>query len=30
MTIRALVWGENVHEHMNKVVGDLYPRGMHA
>ena len=29
MAIRALVWGENVHEHMNKVVGDNYPKGMH-
>lgn len=29
MTIKALVWGENIHEHMNKVVGDNYPRGMH-
>jgi trehalose utilization protein len=30
VTIRALVWGENIHEHVNKAVGDLYPRGMHA
>jgi len=29
MAIRTLVWGENVHEHVNKTVGDLYPRGMH-
>ena len=29
MAIRALVWGENVHEHVNKVVGDNYPKGMH-
>lgn len=29
MTIRALVWGENIHEHVNKIVGDLYPKGMH-
>lgn len=30
MTIRALVWGENVHERTNKVVADNYPNGMHA
>lgn len=30
MTIRALVWGENVHERINPVVGALYPDGMHA
>ncbi len=29
MTIRAIVWGENVHEQTNKVVADLYPEGMH-
>jgi trehalose utilization protein len=29
MTIRAVVWGENVHEHENKIVGELYPTGMH-
>ena len=29
MTIRAVVWGENVHEQENKIVGDLYPNGMH-
>lgn len=29
MTIRAVVWGENVHEQKNKIVGDLYPKGMH-
>ncbi|MEP0940646.1 MAG: ThuA domain-containing protein [Rhizobiaceae bacterium] len=29
MTIRAVVWGENVHEQKNKIVGDLYPNGMH-
>lgn len=27
--IRAIVWGENVHEQKNKVVSDLYPNGMH-
>ena len=30
MPIRAVVWGENVHERKNKVVADIYPRGMHA
>lgn len=30
MPIRTIVWGENVHERKNKVVGDLYPDGMHA
>ncbi len=30
MTIRAIVWGENVHERTNKVVRDIYPDGMHA
>lgn len=29
MTVRAVVWGENVHEQTNKVVADLYPGGMH-
>jgi trehalose utilization protein len=29
MAIRALVWGENVHERINKIVGENYPRGMH-
>jgi trehalose utilization protein len=29
MTIRTVVWGENVHEQTNKVVSDLYPKGMH-
>lgn len=29
MTIRTVVWGENVHEQTNKVVADLYPKGMH-
>ena len=28
--IRAVVWGENVHEQTNKIVRDLYPNGMHA
>lgn len=30
MTIRVTVWGENVHEHENKIVAGIYPRGMHA
>jgi len=30
MTIRATVWGENVHEQTNKLVGELYPKGMHG
>ncbi len=30
MTIRALVWGENVHEQSNKTVAGLYPDGMHG
>lgn len=29
MVIRATVWGENIHEHVNEVVGKLYPQGMH-
>ena len=30
MAIRALVWGENVHEQTNEVVRSIYPDGMHA
>ena len=30
MTIKALVWGENIHEHENEVVASLYPDGMHT
>jgi trehalose utilization protein len=30
MTIRALVWGENIHEQTNADVGELYPDGMHS
>ena len=30
MTIRALAWGENIHERTNAVVAALYPDGMHA
>lgn len=29
MSIRALVWGENVHENTNEDVRSLYPDGMH-
>ncbi len=28
--LNVVVWGENVHEHTNEVVGRLYPEGMHA
>jgi trehalose utilization protein len=30
MAIRALVWGENIHEHKNAEVGRIYPDGMHS
>ena len=30
MTVRALVWGENVHEQLDPNVRSLYPDGMHA
>lgn len=30
MAIRAVVWGENVHEQTNQIVADLYPDGMHS
>jgi len=30
MTIRALVWGENIHERTNAEVGRFYPDGMHG
>ena len=30
MTIRTLVWGENVHEQKNKAVAENYPKGMHG
>lgn len=30
MSIRAVVWGENVHEQTNKIVSDLYPIGIHG
>ena len=29
MAIRALVWGENVHEQKNAEVRQIYPDGMH-
>lgn len=29
MTVRAVVWGENIHERENKVVAGVYPDGMH-
>ena len=29
MTIRTVVWGENVHEQTNAIVQELYPNGMH-
>ena len=30
MRIRAVVWGENVHEQTDQVVREIYPDGMHA
>ncbi len=30
MAIRTVVWGENIHEHVNAVVASLYPKGMHT
>ncbi|OLP57946.1 trehalose utilization protein ThuA [Xaviernesmea oryzae] len=30
MTIRTLVWGENIHERINEVVRAVYPDGMHT
>lgn len=30
MTIRTVVWGENVHEQTNAIVRELYPNGMHG
>ncbi|MBZ9601735.1 ThuA domain-containing protein [Phyllobacterium chamaecytisi] len=29
MAIRTLIWGENVHEQINKTVAEIYPKGMH-
>ncbi len=30
MPVRVTVWGENVHERKNRIVGEIYPQGMHA
>ena len=30
MTIRTVVWGENVHEQMDPNVRAIYPDGMHS
>lgn len=30
MVIKAVVWGENVHEQTNQIVADIYPNGMHG
>jgi len=30
MAIRTLVWGENIHERVNKIVAEIYPEGMHT
>jgi trehalose utilization protein len=30
MSIRVTVWGENVHEHKNKIVAQIYPLLMHG
>lgn len=30
MQLRVVVWGENVHEKKSRVVGEIYPEGMHA
>ena len=30
MAIRAVVWGENVHEQKNAEVRRIYPDGMHG
>ena len=30
MTIKALVWGEKVHEQTSRIVAETYPDGMHA
>ncbi len=29
MSIKIVVWGENVHEQSNEIVASLYPNGMH-
>lgn len=30
MQIKTVVWGENIHEHINETVGSIYPDGMHS
>jgi trehalose utilization protein len=30
MSLRTIVWGENVHERENRAVNEIYPDGMHA
>ena len=30
MTIRVVVWGENVHDRRNEIVKGVYPKGMHT
>ena len=30
MTIRTIVWGENIHERENEEVRNIYPKGMHT
>lgn len=30
MAIRAVVWGENIHDRENEIVRNLYPNGMHG
>lgn len=30
MSIRCVVWGENVHEQVNETVARIYPKGMHS
>ncbi len=30
MTIRAVIWNENVHEQENEIVAELYPAGIHG
>lgn len=30
MTVKTVVWGENVHERTNAIVRQIYPDGMHA
>lgn len=30
MSVRTIVWGENIHERINKIVASIYPDGMHS